>query len=324
MVTLKQIAAAAGVHLTTVSAVINASQGNTRVGEATSNRVLKIAKKMGYVRNESARRLRTGQSNIVGFIGGDLRNPFFSELAAALEHELQLHNLQLLLSHVSFTRSNTFSKTVELFQQQTVSKIIYWDESASRITPEAPANCVMFPIGFTVRPQPGVWLDLGHAIRTAVDHFVKRKLRQICFYAPAGMMESPSVDIRKKMFLDECRRQSLPPPICATYDGESWNIEAALGGARELLKQQTTIEAFVGFNDIAALGILLAIGDMQFKPSVICFDGTALTRVWPGQPPVFDLKISRLAQQAVAVFVGRQTLDVTGRKDQWLRPELIA
>jgi len=323
MVTLKQVANAAGVHLTTASAVLNSSKGNTRVGEAACKRVWKVAKELGYVRNESARRLRTGESNAVGLIGGDLRNPFFSELAATLERELQRHDLQLVLSHVSSIQSTTFSKTVEIFHQQTIRKILFWDESASRAAPEAPANCVLFPIGFTVRSRPGVWLDLGHAIRLAVSYFVEQKRSRICFYAPTGQMESPSVAIRKRIFVDECRRQGVPPPICANYDGESWSIEAAIRGARQLIKQDTAIEAFVGFNDVAALGLLLATGDLRPKPIVICFDGTSLTRQWPGRPPVFDLKISGLVQQAVAVFLGRQTLDVTSRKEHWLRPELI-
>ena len=323
MVTLKQVAMAAGVHLTIVSAILNASKGNSRFGEMTQKRVLKVAKALGYVRNESARRLRTGTSNAIGFIGGDLRNPFFSELTAALEHELQLHNLQLVLSHVSSSRADVRSKTVGMFQQQMVGKIIYWDESASRTTPKVPDNCFLYPIGFTVRPRPGVWLDLGHAIRLAVGYFIQRNMRRICFYAPAGQVESPSVAIRKKIFLDECHRQKLPLPICCTYEGESWDIEAAVRGARNLLKHEPAIEALVGFNDIAALGFLLASGKMRPKPVVVCFDGTPLARAWPGQPLVFELKISQLAQQTVEVVIGNKSLTVTGRKEHWLRPELI-
>jgi LacI family transcriptional regulator len=66
---------------------LNRAGGNTRVGEATRKKILRVAERLGYVRNESAQRLRTGKSNTVGFIGGDLRNPFFSELASALERE---------------------------------------------------------------------------------------------------------------------------------------------------------------------------------------------------------------------------------------------
>jgi LacI family transcriptional regulator len=324
MVTLKQVAIGAGVHPTTVSVVLNASNGNTRVGEVTRARVMKIAKELGYVRNESARRLRTGTSDAVGFVGGDLRNPFFSELAAALERELKLRNLQLVLSHVAPSQSAVFSKTLEMFQEQMVTKIIYWDESASRTPPAAPANCVLYPIGFTVRPRPGVWLDLGHAIRLAIDYFLKQNIGQICFFAPAGKVESPSVNIRKKMFVEECHRQKLPAPVCAAYDGESWDIEAAVHGARSLLAHEPPIEALVGFNDVAALGFLLATGTARLTPIVVCFDGTPLARAWPTHPPTLDLKISTLARQAVEVAVGSgQSLATIGRKKFWLRPEFI-
>ena len=323
MVTLRQVAAATGVHSTTASVVLNSAEGNTRVGEATRKRIAEAAKRLGYIRNESASRLRTGKSNAVGFIGGDLRNPFFAELTAALERELHLHHLQLVLSHVSSPWSSTFSQMVEIFQRQRVSKIIYWDESASRTGSDSPTNSQLLPIGFTIQPRPGVWLDLDHAVRQGVSYLLEQNRRRVCFFAPAGKRESPSVAKRQKVFLDECRRRKLQSATSASYEGESWDIEAAVKGARELLKRETSFDAFFGFNDVASLGLLLATANARPKPMVICFDGSAYTRCWRSRPPVFDLKIAKLAQMAVAVCVGKQDPNTAGRKEHWLRPELI-
>jgi DNA-binding LacI/PurR family transcriptional regulator len=324
MATLKEVAAVAGVHITTVAAVLNGGGGNTRVGQVTRERVTEAAQRLGYVRNESARRLRTGKSNTVGFIGGDLRNPFFSELASALERELEGHQLQLMISHVSGSQSANLSHTVEFLRQQTVSKIIYWDESAFQTPLIARPEVQLLPIGFTIQPRPGLWLDLEHAMALAITHLVRSGFRTIGFFAPQGQRESPSVMTRQKMFVDECLRQGLPAPKCGTYEGESWNIKAAADGARTLLAQEPSIEAFVGFNDVSALGLLLAGGASERKPVVIGFDGTPLIRSWPTAPPFLDLKIAELARQAVATLVHERTGLLDGAKEHWLRPELIA
>jgi LacI family transcriptional regulator len=324
MSTLKEIARAAGVHITTVAAVLNGVEGNTRVGSATRERVTEVAQRLGYVRNESARRLRTGKSNMVGFIGGDLRNPFFSELASALERELAAHKLQLMISHVSAAQGATFLQTVDILRQQTVSKIIYWDESAVPTPAAVNARMQLLPIGFTVEPRPGVWLDLKHAIFLAVTYLHQKGLRRIAFFAPQGREESPSVSIRQKMFFDECRRQKLPTPACLFYRGESWDLQASTAGARALLEEKTAIEAFIGFNDVAALGLLLASQGLSHQPRVVCFDGTPLARSWPGVLPYLDLRISELAKQATTVIVGGDNGSITGLKKNWLHPKLIS
>jgi LacI family transcriptional regulator len=323
MTTLKRVAQEAGVHVATASAVLNGAVGNTRVSESTRDRVLLAARQQGYVRNESASRLRTGKSNAVGFIGGDMRNPFFSELAACLEKALLQRDLQLVISHVSISQSTTFAKTVQILHQQMVNKIIYWDEPASSLFEPFKADTQMLPIGFTKHTRPGVWLDLNHAIRLSVAYLVKRRMRRVGFFAPQGQKESPSVAIRLKTFQNECLKFGLRSPTSGYYVGESWDIQAATEGARELLRNHPKIDAWLGFNDIAAMGLLFAAQAMSRKPVIVCFDGTPLVRNWPGKPPILDLKIATLAEKAVSVAVGEESAEVTGKRRHWIRPELI-
>lgn len=79
---IKQVAAEAGVSVATVSYVLNNSG---RVAEDTRKRVLDAARRLGFVRDNAAVRLRTGQSKLIGVILNNIVNPFFSELVAGLE-----------------------------------------------------------------------------------------------------------------------------------------------------------------------------------------------------------------------------------------------
>jgi LacI family transcriptional regulator len=73
MLRLRDIATRAGVSPTTVSFVLNDKQGeNVRIGERTRLKVLKVAEEMGYRSNQLARAMRTGNSRMLGVLGGDL------------------------------------------------------------------------------------------------------------------------------------------------------------------------------------------------------------------------------------------------------------
>jgi LacI family transcriptional regulator len=93
---VKDVAAAAGVSLGTVSNVLNRP---TLVSAATRERVERAMADLGFVRNETARSLRTGRSSTLAYVMLDSRNPFFTDVAhgielatEALDHTLFLCN----------------------------------------------------------------------------------------------------------------------------------------------------------------------------------------------------------------------------------------
>lgn len=312
MVTLKEIAAAAGVHVSTASAALNPAKGNTRVGEDARARVLAAARRLGYVPNESARRLRTGTSNAVGFLGGDFRNPFFAELAAALEKSLAQHGLQLFVSHVAQMRPEAFDDAISVLSRQGMRSIICWEESVVR---KPKVATPLFSVGFSLRPRPGIWLDLAGAITLAVRGMKDRGFRQLGFYAPGRQEESPSVRDRAELFLQACKKLRLPRPVQVFHEGESWDFAAASAGVSEAL--ETGAEAWISFNDVAALALLAQIPDVS---RVVCFDGTSQTRSWPGQPPCLDLRIDELAVNLADLITGA----APAKAQKWLQARWVS
>jgi LacI family transcriptional regulator len=80
--TVHQVARRANVSVGTVSNVLNRPQ---IVAPATRERVLRVIDELGFVRNESARELRTGVARVIGLVIVDLANPFFSDLMRGVE-----------------------------------------------------------------------------------------------------------------------------------------------------------------------------------------------------------------------------------------------
>lgn len=80
-VTLRDVAARAGVSMKTVSNVVHNVGG--KVSPETAERVRQAIEELGYRPNLSARRLRSGRSRVIALAVPDLRNPYFADVAAA-------------------------------------------------------------------------------------------------------------------------------------------------------------------------------------------------------------------------------------------------
>ncbi|MBN9046955.1 MAG: LacI family DNA-binding transcriptional regulator [Rhizobiales bacterium] len=94
-VTLKDVAAEAKVSRATAARALN-SYGY--VGDETALRVQAAAERLGYRGNRVAQALRRGQLPVVGFVLGDIQNPFFARIAHDLEVSLRERRHNLLLA----------------------------------------------------------------------------------------------------------------------------------------------------------------------------------------------------------------------------------
>ncbi|WP_029251651.1 LacI family DNA-binding transcriptional regulator [Paraoerskovia marina] len=94
--TLADVARAAGVSAKTVSRVVS---GEPNVAPATRTAVLDAAQRLQFRPNRLARSLRAGGvSTTVGFVVGDLGNPFYAAVAGGVERVLAAHGLTLVIA----------------------------------------------------------------------------------------------------------------------------------------------------------------------------------------------------------------------------------
>ncbi|MGC8963033.1 MAG: LacI family DNA-binding transcriptional regulator [Candidatus Bipolaricaulaceae bacterium] len=82
MVTIRDVAARAGVSVATVSHVIN---GTRKVAPSTAERVCRAIEELGYQPNSLARGLRTRVTQVIGVLVSDITNPFFATLVRGVE-----------------------------------------------------------------------------------------------------------------------------------------------------------------------------------------------------------------------------------------------
>ena len=89
---MKDVAKLAGVSTATVSHVINKS---CNVNDKTKAKVVEAINQLNYKVNETARKLRTGNSKIVGFVVSNLSHYFYQEIGTKIEEVLNKHGYEL-------------------------------------------------------------------------------------------------------------------------------------------------------------------------------------------------------------------------------------
>lgn len=101
--TLRDVAAAAGVSVTTVSLVLN--NRPARVSVEKRKAIAQAVKRLNYVPNQNARSLVTRRSELVALIVPDIENLFFAALSKCVEDECAAQGYSLIVANSDDSRA---------------------------------------------------------------------------------------------------------------------------------------------------------------------------------------------------------------------------
>lgn len=96
--TLRDVAREAGVHVSTVSRVLNGQAAAGRITPETEERIRSAALRLGYRRNTVARALRTGRTLVVGMVVPDVANLYQAGITRGAGDVLSGDGYSLLLA----------------------------------------------------------------------------------------------------------------------------------------------------------------------------------------------------------------------------------
>lgn len=99
-VSMREVAEAAGVHLSTASRALDPDQRG-RISAATINRVETAARELGYVPDLVAAGLKRGRTKTVGIIVSDLTNPFNGPLVRGVASVVEEHGFLPLVAETN-------------------------------------------------------------------------------------------------------------------------------------------------------------------------------------------------------------------------------
>jgi LacI family transcriptional regulator len=96
VVTLEDVARAAGVHYSTVSRALDLETA-AHVSDATRTRVQTVARRMGYQKDMVASGLKRGRTHTVAVVVADLGNPFIAPVLRGIANRLEAEGLMSLI-----------------------------------------------------------------------------------------------------------------------------------------------------------------------------------------------------------------------------------
>jgi LacI family transcriptional regulator len=264
------VARTAGVSLKTVSRVVNDEPG---VGPQTSARVARAIAVLGYRPNDIARSLRRRQrARTIGLVIEDVRNPFYSTIARAVEEVAREHHYMVIVGS-SDEDARAERKLVGTLLERRVGGLLLVPAGRDHTYLEVEVGRGT-PVVFLDRP-PGnveadtIVIDNRGGARTATEHLLARGHRRIGVVGDPPTI--PTIAERVAGFQDAHARSRLPVDESLIRVGARDVLEAE-AAARELLALADPPTAVFATNNRACVGALRALRQTGARAALVGFD----------------------------------------------------
>lgn len=255
--TLRDVAREAGVHVSTVSRILNDQAAAGRITPETEERIRQVAERLGYRRNTVARALRTSRTQVVGMVVPDVSNLHQAAITRAAGDTLTEHGYSLLLAS-SGDRLEQARFQVSAMLGAQVDGLLYGvareEDPVLRRVVEYGTPVVLFNRG--AGSLPSVLPDDRSGIRQAVEHLLSLGHRDLAY---VGGPEDVTSTIDRMAAFDEVLAESALAGRHAL--ARRYTEEEGFRVMTELLAGSEPMTAVVAGNDRLALGVIDAVRD---------------------------------------------------------------
>lgn len=257
MVTMKDVAAAAGVSVMTVSHVIN---GRPRAAPATQQRVLEAASALGYEVNLTARSLRSGRTDAIALIVPAFTG-YYAEVADHLVHVVEADGRRLVVERTAATVTAE-RQALSLARLRTYDGVLL---SAVTLTADdlLRASDAVPLVALGERPLPPeldhVSLANEDGLRQTTGHVLERGARRVLMLGGSLDPRLAMAEARTRGWLEAHRLRGLDADPSLVVPVRGYATEAARDTVHSLLGRGVEFDAVVAVTDTVAMGALTAL-----------------------------------------------------------------
>ena len=277
---MSDVARHAGVALGTVS---NALNHPDKVAPPTLKRIRSSIDELGFVRNNQARSLATGQSHSLGMVVTDLANSFFVDIARGAEVGAQHESMTLLLANSdnALEKEETY---LDLFDQARFAGILLAPFEAStdgldRVRSHG-RPVVLVNVAADLRDGCSVVVDNEHGGYMATRHLIDQGRRRIAFVGGPDRL-APLLERRlgvERAIREEGGRVELEELIVpAVNSPEGRTVGAEIARRPPAMRP----DGIVAASDLLAMGMVHAFAGLVDVPreiSIIGYDNNNAAR----------------------------------------------
>lgn len=283
--TIKDIARACGVSVSTVSRVLN---HHPDVSEAVRRRVLDEVEIQGYLPNNSARDLVRSKTEAIGAVVRGTDNLFFSQVLKAISQEIDRRGYVLVPRFIG-SEDDEVKAGALLEREKKLQGLLFlggrFDYTAAELNAiGVPFVCCSYTNCFGTLPEErcsSVYVDDRLTAYRAVEHLIRLGHRRIAALVPDRQDHSVS-ELRYGGYLDALRDAGLLfDPSLVEETGGCFQMPETYAGMQRLLSRTGDFTAVLSLSDTAAIAAIKALEDNGRRVpqdcSVIAIDGLQIS-----------------------------------------------
>ena len=253
-VTIKEVAALARVHSSTVSRALN-PQTRSKITDEVAQRVIAAANALNYQPDRSAASLRTGRSRLVGVLVPDIANLVFAPILSGVTERLSAEGYATLVADAG----NELDPQIELVEGLIAHRVDGLILATASRDDAVVARCLErdLPVVLVNRAEAqsrvsSVVSDDGRGMQLAVDHLVELGHRHIGHIGgPEGLSTG---FLRRRGFEAAMASHKIRASEAPVETASAYTREAGAEAARRLFDRHPALTAIVAANDLLALG----------------------------------------------------------------------
>jgi LacI family transcriptional regulator len=310
LTTIRDVSKLAGVSVATVSRVLNR---NGYVHEDTAKKVLKAIKVLNYTPNFVARSLTNKKTSTIGLVVPDITNPFFPELARAIEDVMQIYAYTVILCNSDESAAKE-KQYIEILKQKYVDGLIL----ASNGLSVADLKKLDIPIVVIDRvidsTIPTVISKNREGANLATKHLLENGCTKIAHIR--GPKQLVNADERYEGYLDLVQEKQWYHESLVV-EGH-YDMKKAVTATLQLFQDHPDINGIFAGNDLMAIGALKAAHKLgksvPNELSIIGYDGISMgeasfPELTTVAQPIYDM--GALAARMLIKLLENKPLDTT-------------
>lgn len=275
--TLRDVARLSGVSPKTAARALN---GEAHVRAETRERILTAAASLRFHPNRMARELRQGaQSSAVGLVVGGLENPFYSKVAAGVDHALRGHGLELIIATTADDPEHE-RDVVKTMLERRVRALIMLPASTEHSYLDGEKQ-LGTPIVFVDRPSPAlatdtVLIDNRGGVRKALRSLLAHGHQRIGVVADVQSLYTAR---ERVLAFTEMMEEVGVAGVTGVIRSDVHDADAAYAVTLDLLRGPSPPSALLTLNNQISLGVFKAMCELQSRNALIGFDDFDLADV---------------------------------------------
>lgn len=323
MVTIKDVARAAGVSVATVSRVWNEA---AFVSPETRRRVAEVASRLGYSPHGAARSLITRTTYALGVLLPDLYGEFFSEIIRGIDHTAQANGYHILVSSSHDSKDEIDAALRSMRGRVDGMIIMSPDLEARRTLQTLQGN---FPVvllngGAESKEFDTITIENHEGARQMTRHLISRGHRRIAMIS--GPQRNYDATERLRGYRTALAESGIELDESLVVQGDFSELSGH-GAVKQLLDLASRPTAIFAANDSMAIGALSALRENHLRVpddiAVAGFDDIPLARYMNPPLSTVHVDISQLGERAAALLLSSLQNDHRSHEQLQLSTTLV-